>query len=873
MIALMLVAFVLPVAAPASRLSLQPLDLEVRSGRWLKDRRATFLGRVDVRNARSAEERALAFVRANVSTGVAPTLKVERVEMTGDDAIVTVGQQIDGLPLDDASAVLLVDDMGVRFARLGLREPPRELAAAALFDPLVAELARSALLAREVIVRKSDLVVHAETNAAAWRVEVRTEAPYGHWLVFVDARDGHIVERRRLAGDAVSGDVRFTVDATCPGDPTAEVAMPNIAWSADQHTDDAGRFSVSDTRTTATVSLESPYFTIVNHAGSLAGPWVFPLAPSPAFNTLQIGNAPLDQVSPFFHAHRVRAWMRGRLETRNSQFAWSEESVTVNVNLPGTCNAFYDGTLNFFSAGGGCNNTGRVATVVYHEYGHGIHAHSSSTFDGQVSEGIADFVAATINNHPQITGLTSCGSAFRSCENRLTYCASGCDLSPGSEVHDAGQVICGVLWELREQLVARYGQDLGVATTERIMLKFLTLVGDMDSTYAAAIAADDDSDNDPFNGTLHSCEINRAFADDTPGAVAHFPSLVGKIPSAPTVTVAHQPPGSIAASPGDAITLDALVSVSRGCATASTAPSVKVVYRVADGENREIAMRADKTDGDSVHYSVTLPDVQAPVTLEYYIVANLSGVDFFYPYQGMKTPRTSQWPYYRQTLRAANDVELYANDFESGDGALQVLADVKVNAPDWEWGTPTGLSGDPTTAASGSHVWGTDLGRDGDGGYTRQGTSALELAPFDASDLSTVRLQFWRSLANADVARIEVSIGDQLIVKVYEQRAGAFYWRDPVWTFQDIDISRVAVGQKDVRIRFVMADAFDDNVQLGGWTIDDVRIVSTSPAPKGAADVKSTGGFVSVSGCSAPPQTLWSALVCLWCISRRKEKR
>ena len=51
----------------------------------------------------------------------------------------------------------------------------------------------------------------------------------------------------------------------------------------------------------------------------------------------------------------------------------STSSSTVNVNLNQTCNAYWNGsTLNFFKSGGGCANTGEIAGVSLHEFGHGI---------------------------------------------------------------------------------------------------------------------------------------------------------------------------------------------------------------------------------------------------------------------------------------------------------------------------------------------------------------------------------------------------------------------------------------------------------------------------------------------------------------------
>ena len=53
--------------------------------------------------------------------------------------------------------------------------------------------------------------------------------------------------------------------------------------------------------------------------------------------------------------------------------SWLAARLTDNVNLNSTCNAFWDGAaVNFFKSGGGCNNTGEIAAVFLHEWGHGL---------------------------------------------------------------------------------------------------------------------------------------------------------------------------------------------------------------------------------------------------------------------------------------------------------------------------------------------------------------------------------------------------------------------------------------------------------------------------------------------------------------------
>jgi len=455
-------------------------------------------------------------------------------------------QTFKGVRVEGTYAVAALQDRYLKFARHFLVKPS-PIAVTPAIKPAQAEttaleemlrLVEHATLREEA---KAELVIifHEEQPKLVWRVEIATEKPWELRAAYVDARTGEYLTYAKLSHDAVQGHVRFNVEPNCVGDRPVMVSMPYVRWSPSEFADSRGAFRSARAMQSTRVTLESPFVRLSNERGRVAGPWLYNLAPSPADNDVDIGNAPLDQVNPFYHIHRVRAWLRSRLQAENSQSRWTDTQITVRVNIPDSCNAYYyASTLNFFSAGSGCMNTGRSAGIVYHEYGHGIHDHSTpipgQRMDSQVSEGIADYVAATITDNPVMRGIFSCNDNFRSCVNSLTYCNRGCDITPASEVHQAGQVICAVWWEIRQQLIARYGKVRGVATADRIYLKFLTFVGNMFTTYQAAIAADDDIDNDPSNGTTHSCEINKAFANDDPNEPAHFPTLRNLVPCRPS---------------------------------------------------------------------------------------------------------------------------------------------------------------------------------------------------------------------------------------------------------------------------------------------------------------------------------------------------
>ena len=64
------------------------------------------------------------------------------------------------------------------------------------------------------------------------------------------------------------------------------------------------------------------------------------------------------------------------------------------MNIVSTCNAFWNGsTVNFYRSGGGCRNTGEIAAVFDHEWGHGMDDNDTGGGLSNSSEGYADIAA------------------------------------------------------------------------------------------------------------------------------------------------------------------------------------------------------------------------------------------------------------------------------------------------------------------------------------------------------------------------------------------------------------------------------------------------------------------------------------------------
>jgi trimeric autotransporter adhesin len=95
--------------------------------------------------------------------------------------------------------------------------------------------------------------------------------------------------------------------------------------------------------------------------------------------------------SAFYEVNKIAEMARGWLPTNS----WvNTAQLTANVNINSTCNGFWNGsTINFYRSGGGCRNTGELAGVFDHEWGHGMDDNDAAGALSNSSEGYADIAA------------------------------------------------------------------------------------------------------------------------------------------------------------------------------------------------------------------------------------------------------------------------------------------------------------------------------------------------------------------------------------------------------------------------------------------------------------------------------------------------
>ena len=255
----------------------------------------------------------------------------------------------------------------------------------------------------------------------------------------------------------------------------------------------------------------------------------------------------------FYELNRTIEWGRSHLPNN----AWVRQPLPATMNLDANCAAAggADGVL-FVTSGDGCSNTGELAAVLVHEWGHGMDESDAAPGFSNPGEGIADVYASLRLNTSCIGRNFRPGSTCTGYGDPCLFCtgirdidwanrasgtphgisgATGIDAlcgvggAPcGGRSHCEGAAFAESVWDLwNRDLPAVYGMSLDTARELVTRLNFVgsgavtnyfscvdgTGIGDgcnVDSGYLQFLAADDD-DGDLANGTPHMTAIFNAF--------------------------------------------------------------------------------------------------------------------------------------------------------------------------------------------------------------------------------------------------------------------------------------------------------------------------------------------------------------------------
>jgi hypothetical protein len=296
-------------------------------------------------------------------------------------------------------------------------------------------------------------------HVLAWTFVFQRPPEDPRWEVMVDAHSGEVLAfqdinsyvRRTIIG----GVYPLTNTGICPnpdqcGVMQSDWPMPfaDTGFAAPNNfTSSAGNYNYISG--TATTTLTGKYVNINDTCGNISNSSPNGFIDLGGANNQHDcttgggspGNTPASR-SGFYELNRIAEQARGYLPAN----AWLNNQLTANMNLNQTCNAFWNGTtVNFYKSGGGCRNTGEIAAVFDHEWGHGLDDNDTGGSLSNPSEAYADIAAiyrleASCVGHGFSSALNGvCGNATDgsgSNANEAQVGATHCDLDC-SGVRDA----------------------------------------------------------------------------------------------------------------------------------------------------------------------------------------------------------------------------------------------------------------------------------------------------------------------------------------------------------------------------------------------------------------------------------------------------
>ena len=409
-------------------------------------------------------------------------------------------------------------------------------------------------------------------HVLAWRIAFRRAGDPTTWAAVVDAKSGRVLEMTDLNAYAqVTGGIYPTTNT----DPEVAVGLPftNVTNGGAKVTDAAGNYTYSGGAATAT--LNGKYFKMTDNCGAISlsnsttGDLAFGTSGGTDCTTPGVGGAGNTHASRsgYYHLTNINRKAAGFLPGN----AWLNGTVTANMNINSTCNAFWNGTtVNFYRSGGGCSNTGEIAAVFLHEWGHGMDTNSGgAASDKGTGEAVGDTFAFLETKNSCIgpnfqpgvpcANCTTC-TGVRDVQDFSTlgtktiakpstvadnngincdrytcpyfqFFIIGAYQGPmGYEGHCESYIASSANWDLAQSLVSRYGSTAGWAAMDSIWYKSLTpsksayrvasggkcnpaasVDGCAASNWYTVFLAADDDDGNLANGTPNGCRIWDAY--------------------------------------------------------------------------------------------------------------------------------------------------------------------------------------------------------------------------------------------------------------------------------------------------------------------------------------------------------------------------
>ncbi|HLL24182.1 MAG TPA: hypothetical protein VK427_18750, partial [Kofleriaceae bacterium] len=621
----------------------------------------------------------------------------------------------------------------------------------------------------------------------------------GKYLAYIDPATGAVIAAQQQNLYA-TGQLLYRVVDRHPNRPrvdraahTANVSVSGVA----QTTTPAGMLSWSqEAPITVTTSVLGQFVTIVNKQTIDASLVSSQLTLAPNGQTvwdLSADEKQDAQVNVYTATNRVKDYVRANLDATMKGL---DEPTIANVNIAQACNAFFDGkSINFFHRTATCENTGLLEDVIFHEYGHAVHTaqiiEGVGGFDGALSEGAADFLAASLTNDSGMgRGFFHTDEALRELDPVGSEYAWPKDIA---EIHHTGMIYGGVFWDLRKALLATKPQAEALALVNKLYLATLRRSVNIPSSLIEALAADDD-DGNLANGTPNECAIREAYGHHGLRTATGAVSAAGALASAANATIVR-------------IDVSGLSERCAGDEVASVALSWKPGYTKQPPPGSQMMTAVDAT-----RFWAQLPLAQDDVTYYQARVKFSDGSE-------LTLPDNLADQFY--TAYSGTTIPLYCTSFDSDPFAEGWTTSDE--AP-WSWGAPAGGATDPRAPFTGANILAMNLRGD----YTADARSSVQLPEIDVGHWSDVRLQYrrWLAVEDAHFDQARVVVDGRRAWQNLDSNMGDSSSRhhiDREWRFQDVLVSGYTYGTK-LHIGFDLTT--DQGLQLGGWQIDDLCVVA-----------------------------------------------
>ena len=391
--------------------------------------------------------------------------------------------------------------------------------------------------------------------AKVWQFVFHRDGVMGTWRARVDAATGEMLELVDV-NDYVSAQVNggtYLNSATTGSEIVRPSPFANL--SSGGFSNSGGVYSFTSGTVTSTLAGQFVKITdtcgAISQASDASGNIAFGTSTGTDCTTPGHGGAGNTHASreQFYQVNRIKEVVKGWLPANT----WLTQQLTVNVNLNQTCNAYWNGsTLNFFKSGGGCANTGEIAGVSLHEFGHGIDQNdgTGTAPEGGTGESYGD-TTAIIALHNSCIGPgflgSNCGGYGDACTActgvrdadfakhvantpatvaNFTQVRCGAGSGPcGKEVHCESYVPTEAIWDFANRDLPGAGTGPAWTTLDRLWYLSRNTATSAFSCTAGTFASNgcgtgslwktmravDDDDGNLANGTPHSGALFAAF--------------------------------------------------------------------------------------------------------------------------------------------------------------------------------------------------------------------------------------------------------------------------------------------------------------------------------------------------------------------------